>query len=63
MRGGVMRRNDKPERRDAGKSDTPQEQSALGKPGRFADYTTPAMNELLTYGQHRLRINGAAVSL
>lgn len=50
-----MRKNDEPERRDVEKSDSPQEQSVLDKLGRFADYTTPAMKELLFYGDGKMR--------
>ena len=40
-----------PEHRDVEKSNDPQEKSLLEKLSRFADYTTPAMKELLSYGE------------
>ena len=36
-------------------SDDRQEESLLKTLGRFADYTTPAMKELLSYGKDKLK--------
>ena len=48
-------KNEPTEREDVHRSDGKKESMLLGRLGRLAAYTTPAMKALLYYGEDKLR--------
>lgn len=50
-----MRRADEPESRGVEKSEGPREKGLLDRLGRFADYITPKIKELLSYSDDKMR--------
>ena len=54
-----MKRSDEPQHKERETSEAGPGKIIVEKLGRFADYTTPAMKELLSYAEGKRRVNGS----